>query len=324
MISLCAQAQAAGDERLEAAAWEAGASAIGWGPAGARGREAAPREGGAAAAGEPPRAALQARARRRGLTQRARRRRASADRRPIEFGSAPERPPGVAPSPCRNASPPSPSTPSSARSRAHSRARPSRAGASWPAPRTRAGAIATAAFVLPGARLRARPDLRGEGPALAGGRQRRRLQRATPTSRARSRSSRRSATSASRRSSCASTTRPSTPRSATSTTPYIAISTALHAPRLPGQLRAGGAALHLPVPRRRLRLRRQGRRAARRCARWTASTRAWRPAASTSGRASRSTASCERFSPRDPGEPLDGIGQYLYPSRPTMRKIQGT
>ena len=22
------------------------------------------------------------------------------------------------------------------------------------------------------------------------------------------------------------------------------------------------------------------------------------------------------FSPRDPGEPLDGVGQYLYPSRP--------
>jgi menaquinol-cytochrome c reductase iron-sulfur subunit len=32
----------------------------------------------------------------------------------------------------------------------------------------------------------------------------------------------------------------------------------------------------------------------------------------------------ERFSPRDPGEPLDGIGQYLYPSRPTVRKIEGT
>jgi menaquinol-cytochrome c reductase iron-sulfur subunit len=31
-----------------------------------------------------------------------------------------------------------------------------------------------------------------------------------------------------------------------------------------------------------------------------------------------------RFSPRDPGEPLDGIGQYLYPSRPTIRKIEGT
>jgi Rieske Fe-S protein len=31
-----------------------------------------------------------------------------------------------------------------------------------------------------------------------------------------------------------------------------------------------------------------------------------------------------RFSPRDPGEPLDGIGQYLYPSRPSIRKIPGT
>jgi Rieske Fe-S protein len=28
----------------------------------------------------------------------------------------------------------------------------------------------------------------------------------------------------------------------------------------------------------------------------------------------------ERFSPRDPGEDLDGIGQYLYPSRPSVRK----
>jgi menaquinol-cytochrome c reductase iron-sulfur subunit len=27
-----------------------------------------------------------------------------------------------------------------------------------------------------------------------------------------------------------------------------------------------------------------------------------------------------RFSPRDPGEPLDGIGQYLYPSRPSIRR----
>lgn len=26
-----------------------------------------------------------------------------------------------------------------------------------------------------------------------------------------------------------------------------------------------------------------------------------------------------RFSPRDPGEPIDGIGQYLYPSRPSAR-----
>jgi hypothetical protein len=31
-----------------------------------------------------------------------------------------------------------------------------------------------------------------------------------------------------------------------------------------------------------------------------------------------------RFSPRYPGEDLDGIGQYLYPSRPTIRKLPGT
>jgi len=31
-----------------------------------------------------------------------------------------------------------------------------------------------------------------------------------------------------------------------------------------------------------------------------------------------------RFSPRDPAEPLDGIGQYLYPSRPSIRKLPGT
>src|SRR5262249_45282122 len=28
-----------------------------------------------------------------------------------------------------------------------------------------------------------------------------------------------------------------------------------------------------------------------------------------------------RFSPRDPGEPIDGIGQYLYPARPGAQKI---
>jgi Rieske Fe-S protein len=32
----------------------------------------------------------------------------------------------------------------------------------------------------------------------------------------------------------------------------------------------------------------------------------------------------QRFSPRDPGQPLDGIGQYLYPARPSTRKIPGT
>jgi menaquinol-cytochrome c reductase iron-sulfur subunit len=32
----------------------------------------------------------------------------------------------------------------------------------------------------------------------------------------------------------------------------------------------------------------------------------------------------ERFSPRDPGEPLDGIGQYLYPSRPSTSVLPPT
>jgi Rieske Fe-S protein len=31
-----------------------------------------------------------------------------------------------------------------------------------------------------------------------------------------------------------------------------------------------------------------------------------------------------RFSPRYPGEDLDGVGQYMYPSRPTQRKLPGT
>ena len=29
----------------------------------------------------------------------------------------------------------------------------------------------------------------------------------------------------------------------------------------------------------------------------------------------------KRFSPRDPGEPIDGIGQYMYPSRPGAQKL---
>ena len=28
----------------------------------------------------------------------------------------------------------------------------------------------------------------------------------------------------------------------------------------------------------------------------------------------------ERFNPRDPGEPIDGIGQFAYPSRPSIQK----
>ncbi len=32
----------------------------------------------------------------------------------------------------------------------------------------------------------------------------------------------------------------------------------------------------------------------------------------------------QRFHPRDPGEPLDGIGQYLYPSRPDTPTLPST
>jgi menaquinol-cytochrome c reductase iron-sulfur subunit len=28
----------------------------------------------------------------------------------------------------------------------------------------------------------------------------------------------------------------------------------------------------------------------------------------------------QRFSPRDPGEPIDGLGQYMYPSRPSAQR----
>jgi Rieske Fe-S protein len=32
----------------------------------------------------------------------------------------------------------------------------------------------------------------------------------------------------------------------------------------------------------------------------------------------------KRFSPRDPGQPIDGVGQFMYPARPTIRKLPGT
>ena len=56
--------------------------------------------------------------------------------------------------------------------------------------------------------------------------------------------------------------------------------------------------------------------AARRCARSTASTRACATATSRSGRATRSTRSSSASTPTAiPAQPLDGIGQYLYPPR---------
>ena len=98
---------------------------------------------------------------------------------------------------------------------------------------------------------------------------------------------------------------------------------ALHAPRLPGALRRRPPSASSARATAASTTSGQASTAARRSARSTASTRACATAASRSARASRSTRSCERFSPRDPGEPLDGIGQYLYPSRPTIRKMPG-
>jgi hypothetical protein len=67
VISLCAQAQAAGDERLESAAWEAGASAIGWGSGpGLEAAKRVARAGGGEAASALATAARQARAASRG------------------------------------------------------------------------------------------------------------------------------------------------------------------------------------------------------------------------------------------------------------------
>ena len=97
---------------------------------------------------------------------------------------------------------------------------------------------------------------------------------------------------------------------------------ALRASRLPGALGRRRRALHLPLSRRRLRPARAARRRTAACARSTASPRAW-PAIGCelySGRFSVNS-ELQRFSPRDPGEPLDGIGQYLYPSRPDARKL---
>ena len=118
--------------------------------------------------------------------------------------------------------------------------------------------------------------------------------RTTPTCRRSSPRSRASARSARPRSTCAPTTRRSTARRIPTSAgggDFIAISTPLHAPRLPGALRRGLRALHLPVPRRRLRLHGQRlRRPAGAPARPLLHARA-QTARSRSGRATRSTPS---------------------------------
>ena len=58
-------------------------------------------------------------------------------------------------------------------------------------------------------------------------------------------------------------------------------------------------------------------RAARRCARSTASTRASQAGRVEIGDRFSLNSELERFAPRDPSNHLDGLWQYLYPSRPT-------
>ena len=94
---------------------------------------------------------------------------------------------------------------------------------------------------------------------------------------------------------------------------------ALHAPRLPGPLRRRRRSASSARATAASTTSAAWSPAARRCARSTASTRASRNGQVAArpallGQLASSTAS----RPRDPGEPLDGIGQYLYPSRSSM------
>ena len=90
---------------------------------------------------------------------------------------------------------------------------------------------------------------------------------------------------------------------------------ALHAPRLSRPLRARGRASSSARATAASTTSAGCAPAAPRCGRSTASTPASTTAWWRSGPVTRSTRELRRFSARDPGEPLDGIGQYLYPKR---------
>ena len=191
-----------------------------------------------------------------------------------------------------------------------------------------AGAVAAAAFLLPalgfaaGSAIFERPEV-----AVGDGRRARRLPGRHLRAEGRHRGLRASARSARRRSTCA----PATTAIRAPNPEHAARGHhgglhrdlhALHAPRLPGALRRRLQEVHLPVPRRRLRLHRQASPAARRCARSTASTCASRTARSQVGPRYSVNSEFRRFpSYRDPGQALDGIGQYLYPGRFSTPKL---
>ena len=143
-----------------------------------------------------------------------------------------------------------------------------RHGARAPAP------IAAAAFMLPALGFALGPIFEKHAGALAGRRRARRL----PRRHLRARRSSRSSPGIGEAGKTTVYVRKRNPKIDTEPArpvqPVHRDLHALHAPRLPGALRRGRRALHLPVPRRRLRLPRARSPAARRCARSTASTRA--------------------------------------------------
>ena len=101
---------------------------------------------------------------------------------------------------------------------------------------------------------------------------------------------------------------------------FVAISTRCAHLGCPVRWVSAAAAVRLPLPRRRLRLPGQGRgRPAGAPARPVRDARR-RTGRSRSARATASTRELKRFSPRDPGEPLDGLWQYLYPKRFTTSR----
>ena len=184
------------------------------------------------------------------------------------------------------------------------------------------GGIAVGGVRAARARLRARPDVRGPAARRAS---RTSAPRTTSTPRPTSRRSSRSSPTSGEAGKTTIYVRKTDPErddeEERRTSPYVAISTRCVHLGCPVRYVQASRALHLPVPRRRLRLPGRGRPAARRCARSTASTRRSRHGRVMVGARFSLNSKLERFAPRDPSNHLDGLWQYLYPSRPTHMKL---
>ena len=305
VISLCAQAHAAGDAELADAVWEAGAAAIGWGDddaleaAKAAARRAIPARRGALRAARAPGAR-------------------DGPPRLSTIGSAALDSVGA-----RIATPwpiaaqtksqvhRRPQHPRRLRGRdRHAPALHDRHGARRRRRRRRRRSL------LPGARLRARAGVREARRSTGRPSARPTTSPTTPTSRGRSRSS----PGIGEVGKTTVYVRKRNPEIDTEPRDeYNAVHRdldALHAPRLPGALRRGRRSASSARATAASTTSAAWSPAARRCARSTASTRACENGQVEVGPRFSVNSELERFSPRDPGEPLDGIGQYLYPSRP--------